>query len=138
MLILNESCLCRDFYFGLGCSSSMEDSQLITEEETSIAEIECDRFCQPQEAQKKFRSERVTRLVFVFIRKAREALTKKPQFFRFPATAQISRTSTYLQIQWLSLLFCYSFTYSVAIENFMPIKVGERVSVYISIPVPLR
>jgi hypothetical protein len=34
--------------------------------------------------------------------------------------------------------FQASFTYSVAMENLMPINVGLKVSVYISIPVPLR
>lgn len=38
----------------------------------------------------------------------------------------------------IDLLFSLGRTYSVAIENRMPINDGLRVSVYISIPVPLR
>lgn len=45
----------------------------------------------------------------------------------------------YLQVALLSYMALSAhFTYSVAIENGMPMNVGLKVSVYISIPVPLR
>jgi hypothetical protein len=117
----------------LVASSSMEDSQLFVLVGRGGNIDSRDReFVKSQESTEKGR--------LVSSRKAEEALTIKPAVCQLrPATAQITNIDLFTLSTWvIASVFCFSFTYSVAMENLMPIKVGERVSVYISIPVPLK